>query len=240
MVRPKLDGIWASTPSMMRIRLACEVDRVLMAPLPVRPVSMSMSMPSKLYCLRIGTMVVTKRSATALELRSMPAAAPPIDMRTVAPAAFAAQISAAVGTLTPASMPFSHSTVPSERITGKAAISTLYPCCVMRPSLIGTQPIPGCTPLAAPSQFSQYPWSTLPAGRPRTAQPTGGVVVGGVVVGGVVVGGVVVGGVVVGGVVVGGVVVGGVVVGGVAGPPVHAPRSRHRVGVAAGFQPVPA
>ena len=47
-VRPKFDGIWASTPSMMRIRLACDVDSWLMLPLPVRPVSMSMSMPSKL------------------------------------------------------------------------------------------------------------------------------------------------------------------------------------------------
>src|SRR5262245_4832784 len=101
----------------------------------------------------------------------------------------------------------------------------------MRESVIGIQPSGGCTPLLAPSQFSQYPCSTLPDGRDFTAQvvPVGGVVVGGVVVGGVVVGGrvvVVVGGrvVVVGGRVVGGAVVGGrVVVGGVVvGVPVQA------------------
>src|SRR5882757_3061250 len=56
-VRPKPAGIWASTPSMIRMRLACEVDSVLTLPLPTRPVSMSMSMPSKLYVLRIGTWV---------------------------------------------------------------------------------------------------------------------------------------------------------------------------------------
>jgi hypothetical protein len=55
----------------------------------------------------------------------MPAAAPPIDIRIVAPAALAAHISAGVETFTPASMPFSHSTVPSERITGNAALITL-------------------------------------------------------------------------------------------------------------------
>jgi hypothetical protein len=124
-VSPKLAGIWARTPSMMRMRFACEVDNWLMLPLPVRPVSMSMSMPSKLYLFRIGTMVATNRSATALELRSMPAAAPPIDMRMVAPAAFAWHIWAGVATFTPASMPSSHNTVPSDRMTGNAALMTL-------------------------------------------------------------------------------------------------------------------
>ena len=36
---------------MMRIRFACDVDSWVMFPLPVSPVSMSMSMPSKLYRL---------------------------------------------------------------------------------------------------------------------------------------------------------------------------------------------
>src|SRR5215469_2379566 len=67
-------------------------------------------------------------------------------------------------------MPSCHSTVPSDRITGNAALMTLYPCCRMRGSLIGIQPSPGCTPLSAPSQFSQYPWVTLPAGRGLTGQ----------------------------------------------------------------------
>ncbi len=110
---------------MMRIRLACEAESVLMLPLPVRPVSMSMSMPSKLYFFRIGTTVSTNRSATLLELRSMPAAAPPMDIRIVWPAALASHISAGVATFTVASMPSSHRTVPSERMTGKAALSTL-------------------------------------------------------------------------------------------------------------------
>src|SRR5215813_1634924 len=66
-VSPKLDGIWPSTPSMMRSRLACEVERVPMLPLPVRPVSMSMSMPSKLYFFRIGTIVETNLFATVAE-----------------------------------------------------------------------------------------------------------------------------------------------------------------------------
>ncbi len=140
---------------MMRIRLACDVESVLILPLPVSPVSMSMSMPSKLLAFRIGTMVATNRSATALELRSIPAAAPPIDISRVAPAAFAWHISAGVGTFTPASMPFSQSTVPSERITGKARLMTLYPCWAIRASVIGIQPSPGWTPLLAPSQFSQ-------------------------------------------------------------------------------------
>ncbi len=124
-VRPKPLGMAASTPSMMRIRLACEADSWPMVPLPTRPVSMSMSMPSKLNFFRIGTTVAMNRLATAVELRSMPAAAPPIDIRIVAPAALAAHISAGVATLTPASMPSSHSTVPSERITGNAALITL-------------------------------------------------------------------------------------------------------------------
>src|SRR3954471_6211778 len=102
-------------------------------------------------------MVLTNRSATADELRSMPAAAPPMDSSRVAPAALAAHISAGVETLTPASMPSCHSAVPSERITGNAALMTLYPCEAIRESVIGTQPSPGCTPLDAPSQFSQYP-----------------------------------------------------------------------------------
>src|SRR3954464_13771112 len=87
MVRPKLDGIWPRTPSMIRMRFACDVESWLMVREPVRPVSMSMSMPSKLYLFRIGTTVATNRSATADELRSMPAAAPPIDMRMVLPPA---------------------------------------------------------------------------------------------------------------------------------------------------------
>ncbi len=125
MVRPKPAGIWASTPSMMRIRFDWEADSVPMLPLPESPVSMSMSMPSKLYFFRIGTTVATNLSATVLEPRSMPAAAPPIDISSVAPAALAWHISAGVDTLTPASMPSCHSTVPSERITGKAALMTL-------------------------------------------------------------------------------------------------------------------
>ncbi len=96
-----------------------------MFPLPTRPVSMSMSMPSKLYFFRIGTIVATKRSATAEDDRSMPAAAPPMESRIVCPDALAAHISAGVATFTPASMPSSHSAVPSERITGKAALITL-------------------------------------------------------------------------------------------------------------------
>lgn len=55
----------------------------------------------------------------------MPAAAPPIDIRIVAPAALAWHISAGVETLTLVSMPSCHWTVPSERITGKAALMTL-------------------------------------------------------------------------------------------------------------------
>ncbi|ARX88864.1 hypothetical protein SMD44_08351 [Streptomyces alboflavus] len=86
---------------------------------------MSMSIPSKLYFFRIGTIVSTKRSATLLELRSIPAVAPPMDIRIVAPLALAWHISAGVATFTVASMPSSHSTVPSERITGNAALMTL-------------------------------------------------------------------------------------------------------------------
>src|SRR5262245_17763523 len=100
----------------------------------------------------------------------MPAAAPPIDMRIVAPAALAWHISAGVATFTFASMPLCHRTVPSERMTGKAALMTLYPCALIRESVIGIQPSGGCTPLRLPSQFSQYPWRTLPAGRDLTAQ----------------------------------------------------------------------
>ena len=55
----------------------------------------------------------------------MPAVAPPMDIRIVAPAALAWHISAGVATFTAASMPSSHSTVPSERITGNAALITL-------------------------------------------------------------------------------------------------------------------
>lgn len=110
---------------MMRIRLVCEGERRVMVPLPTSPVSMSMSMPSKLYFFRIGTRVATNRSATAAELRSMPAAAPPMDIRIVAPAALAWHISAGVATLTVASMPSCHRAVPSERMTGKAALMTL-------------------------------------------------------------------------------------------------------------------
>ena len=124
-VRPKLDGIRASTPSMMRIRFACEVDSWLMFPLPVRPVSMSMSIPSKLYCFNSGTTVAMNRSATPLEFRSMPALAPPIDIRMVAPAAFAWHICAGVATFTVASIPSCHSAVPSDRMTGNAALMTL-------------------------------------------------------------------------------------------------------------------
>lgn len=73
--------------------------------------------------------------------------------------------------------------------------------------------MPGWTPFAAPSQFSQYPWRTLPDGLGFVGHvsPGAGVVGGGVVGGGVVGGGVVGGGVVGGGVVGGGVVGGGVV-----------------------------
>src|SRR5436853_6022290 len=73
-------------------------------------------------------------------------------------------------------MPSCHSAVPSDRMTGNAALITLYPCWRIRGSLIGIQPSPGCTPLSAPSQFSQYPWVTLPAGRDLTEQvlPPGG------------------------------------------------------------------
>lgn len=110
---------------MMRIKLAWDVESWPMFPLPTRPVSMSMSMPSKLYFFRIGTIVETNLSATVVELRSMPAAAPPIDIRIVWPEAFAAHISAGVATFTPASMPSSHRAVPSERMTGKAALITL-------------------------------------------------------------------------------------------------------------------
>ncbi len=108
---------------MMRIRLDCEAESWLMLPLPVRPVSMSM--PSKLYFFRIGTTVSTNRSATLLELRSMPAAAPPMDISSVAPLALASHISAGVETFTVASIPSSHRTVPSERMTGNAALITL-------------------------------------------------------------------------------------------------------------------
>src|SRR3954447_18095300 len=116
----------------------------------------------------------------------------------------------------------------------------------MRASVIGTQPNGGCTPFAAPSQFSQYPWSTLPAGFDLTAHvpPVGGGAVvgdgGGAVVGagggGVGVG--VVGAGVVGVGVAGGGVVGGGAGGGVAAP-VHAPRSFHSSRTAAGVQPAP-
>src|SRR5207302_902141 len=117
-VMADFDVMVDSTPSMMRSRLACELDSWLMVPLSVSPVSMSMSMPSKLNCFRIGTTVAMNRSATVLELRSMPAVAPPIDMRIVAPFALAWHISAGVATFTVASMPSCHSTVPSDRLTG--------------------------------------------------------------------------------------------------------------------------
>lgn len=110
---------------MMRIKLAWEVDSVLMLPEPIKPASMSMSMPSKLYCFKIGTMVEMNLSATVLELRSMAAVAPPMDMRMVAPFALAWHISAGVATLTSLSMPFSHFVVPSGRMMGKAALMTL-------------------------------------------------------------------------------------------------------------------
>ncbi len=54
----------------------------------------------------------------------------------------------------------------------------------MRESVIGIQPSGGCTPLAAPSQFSQYPWSTLPAGFDLTAQVSAAVPVLSAVFGG--------------------------------------------------------
>ncbi|CAM5269588.1 hypothetical protein SMICM304S_06014 [Streptomyces microflavus] len=114
-----------------------------MLPLPTRPVSMSMSMPSKLYFFRIGTTVAMNRSATALELRLIPAVAPPIDMRVVRPEALAWHISAGVATLTVLSMLFAHRTVPSERMTGKAALMTLYPCWVIRESVIGIERVAG-------------------------------------------------------------------------------------------------
>lgn len=116
---------------------------------------MSMSIPSKLYFFRIGTMVAMNLSATVAELRSMPAVAPPMDIRIVAPASFAAHISDGVATFTVASIPSSHFAVPSDRMTGKAALITLYPLDLIRASVIGIQPSGGCTPLEAPSQFSQ-------------------------------------------------------------------------------------
>jgi hypothetical protein len=76
-VRPKSDGVRARIPSMTRIRLAWDAESWVMEPLPTRPVSMPMPMPmpmpSKSYFVRIGTMVATNLSATAVELRSMPA-----------------------------------------------------------------------------------------------------------------------------------------------------------------------
>lgn len=62
----------------------------------------------------------------------------------------------------------------SERMTGNAALMTLQPCDLMRESVIGIHPRPGCTPLAAPPPFSQYPCKTLPAasvGRPCRCCP---------------------------------------------------------------------
>ncbi|CAM4528680.1 hypothetical protein NONI108955_44725 [Nocardia ninae] len=70
-------------------------------------------------------MVAMNRSATALELRSMPAAAPPIDIRMVAPAALAWHISAGVATLTVGSMPSSQRAVPLDSMTGNAVLITL-------------------------------------------------------------------------------------------------------------------
>src|SRR4051794_5005804 len=102
MVRPKLDGICPRIPSITLIRFACVVESWLMLPLPTRPASMSMSMPSKLYRLRIGTIVETNRSAADDEFRSIAAVAPPMDSSTVAPAALAAHTSAGVPTFVPA------------------------------------------------------------------------------------------------------------------------------------------
>lgn len=48
-----------------------------------------------------------------------------MDIRVVSPDAFAWHISAGVGTFTVESIPSSHRTVPSERMTGKAALITL-------------------------------------------------------------------------------------------------------------------
>ena len=105
----------------------------------------------------------------------------------------------------------------------------------MRASVIGIQPSGGCTPLDAPSQFSQYPCSTLPAGRDFTGHVVcpGGCDDGGGEEGGGEDGGRVDGGGEDGGRVDGGGEEGGGV------PPVQAPRSRQSEGVAAGFQPAP-
>jgi hypothetical protein len=122
-------------------------------------------------------------------------------------------------------------------MTGNAALMTLYPCPAIRESVIGIQPSGGCTPLRLPSQFSQYPCSTLPAGRDLTAQvlPPVGVGEGDVVRDGDGDGLVVVrdgdgDGLVV---VRDGEGEAGVV------PPVQAPRSVHSAGTAAGVQPAP-
>ncbi len=127
-----------------------------MEPLPVRPVSMSMSMPSKLYFFRIGTIVSTKWSATAVELRSMPgrgAADGHQDRRARGYSAW--HISAGVATFTFASMPSSHSAVPSGADDGEGGVDDVV--AVLREFGVGDRgPAEGgWTPLAAPSQFSQ-------------------------------------------------------------------------------------
>ena len=99
----------------------------------------------------------------------------------------------------------------------------------MRASVIGIQPSGGCTPFDAPSQFSQYPWSTLPAGLDLTAHvPEVGVGVGeadGVGVGEAEAEG--------DGETVGVLDGDGVLV------PSQAPRSVHSEAAATGFQPAP-
>ncbi|GGM34176.1 hypothetical protein GCM10007977_039620 [Dactylosporangium sucinum] len=104
----------------------------------------------------------------------------------------------------------------------------------MRESVIGIQPRPGCTPLAAPSQFSQYPCSTFAAGRDFTPHvPPVGEVVGeldGLRLGLADALGL-------------GLADGEVVRLGLGDgdevPPVQVPRSFHSDGVAAGFHPAP-
>src|SRR5687768_10811329 len=56
-VRPKLAGIAARTPSMRRIKLVCDVDGEVIEVPATRPDSISISMPSKLWLFKIGTMV---------------------------------------------------------------------------------------------------------------------------------------------------------------------------------------
>ena len=85
----------------------------------------------------------------------MPAAAPPIDIRIVAPAALAAHISAGVATFDAGV----HAVLPQHRAVGaddrERGVDDVVAVRGDPASVIGIQPRPGCTPLVAPSQFSQ-------------------------------------------------------------------------------------